>query len=179
MSQKELYCAAAILAICNMGMERPSRDTVQRALAGEQHTLDTFVMWFGQWYMENDEHYDTFMTEAEHWVQTLTKEPDWREESWKWVWHWLMKPELLIEDIIAQYWDRSPNDWVGREEGNPLRRHVMPEINAYHITGAITKVNDEAISFIWERGVKEGRAWWQVIGSYKGVTVMVGEGPLG
>ena len=81
---KEIWAASAVLAISNMGLDYPKRDKVQLALTFKRYNLDTFVVWFGEQYMEND-HYDMFMAEAEMWVKLLSEEDDWKVGSWRWV----------------------------------------------------------------------------------------------
>ena len=80
---RDLLCAAAILAISNIGMGRPTRDKVQRALKCDRFNLDTFVVSFGQKYMDVDDHYDMFMAEADTWVKLLSEEDDWKVGSWR------------------------------------------------------------------------------------------------
>lgn len=82
---KEVWAASAVLAISNLGMTRPDRNLVQSALTCSQCNLDTFVVWFGEQYMESNDHYDMFMAEAESWVTTLLAEDDWKVGSWRWV----------------------------------------------------------------------------------------------
>lgn len=74
----QLNCAAAILAISNMGLEKPDRDKVQRALSNEHTDLNIFISWFGQEYMETENDHDRFMEEARSWVDTLTQFADWK-----------------------------------------------------------------------------------------------------
>ena len=92
MFDKELACAAAILAVSNMGQEKPSRDEVQRALAGKSYCVDTFTYWFAQYYMDDEMIEEAFLMEAESWVKALENEPDWKSGHWGDVWHDLVKP---------------------------------------------------------------------------------------
>lgn len=177
---KELLCAAGILAVSNMGLGRPCRSDVQRALESKRFNLDTFVVWFGEQYMENDDAYDTFMAEAAMWVKLLSEEDDWRRGSWAEIYTDLVQYRPSNADIIRKYYFLAPADWPGREDGFPHKQPVMEGMdfspNAAEIPPA--KVVENYVSFKWERGNYKGRPAWRILGTYKGKTIIVDHGPM-
>jgi hypothetical protein len=75
LSEKDIIILAAMFARSNMGMERASDNRVRRLKDCKFLHLEDAVSDLCQEFMENDEHYDIFVEEAQGWVDYLKNEP--------------------------------------------------------------------------------------------------------
>jgi hypothetical protein len=107
LTDRERAVLAAAFAVSNMGQPRPAHKAVQDALTREmkyvhQWQATTFVVEFGEQYMETDEHLRIFEDEAQMWWRTFKKRgQDTREYVQK---TWL--------DMAALLWGPFPGEQV-------------------------------------------------------------------
>lgn len=74
--ESELHIMAAILARSNMGMGYPPAERIadlKRAALKHPVSLDSAVVTFCEQFMESDEHYNIFMSEARSFIKDLRK----------------------------------------------------------------------------------------------------------
>jgi hypothetical protein len=74
-SENQIHIISAILAVSNMGQEKPKIQDVARLKNLKNVSLDCAVVSFAEQYMESDEHYDMFMLEAEYFKKELVRDP--------------------------------------------------------------------------------------------------------
>ena len=67
LTPSERIVLSAWFARSNMGQERASRKSVERLLASKHLTLDSAVTALCEQFMESDDHYDLWITEAQGW----------------------------------------------------------------------------------------------------------------
>lgn len=83
LTKQDLIILASMLAISNMGMERPSSEEVQRMKKAAPQDVDSCVIGFAQQYIESDEIQDAFVEEARAWHDHLSKYPSKLRSSHK------------------------------------------------------------------------------------------------
>ena len=80
-------------------------------------------------------------------------------------------------DVIQRYWQRTPTDWVGRKDGNPLKMPVFQDLVPWDVGPPKHEPMDN-VSYVWEQNVFGDHPAWRVTGTYKGESLIVAWGQL-